>query len=125
MRPAGPLKALVIGGSGMLGKALTSALRQAGIDASPTYNSRPFPGGVALNITDADAVRSCFEDISPDLLFIAVMPSGGADYCETHTDELNALNVEATRSIAESAASAGTRVVYYSSDYVFDGTSGP
>ena len=109
----------------MLGKALTSALRQAGIDASPTYNSRPFPGGVALNITDADAVRSCFEDISPDLLFIAVMPSGGADYCETHTDELNALNVEATRSIAESAASAGTRVVYYSSDYVFDGTSGP
>ncbi len=119
------MKALVIGGSGMLGKALTSALRRAGIDAAPTYSSRPFPGGLALDITDSDAVRRCFDEVSPDLVFVAVMPPGGADYCETHPDELDLLNVESTRTIAERAVDSGTKVVYYSSDYVFDGENGP
>jgi len=109
----------------MLGKALTSALRRAGIDAAPTYSSRPFPGGLALDITDSDAVRRCFDEVSPDLVFVAVMPPGGADYCETHPDELDLLNVESTRTIAERAVDSGTKVVYYSSDYVFDGENGP
>ena len=53
------------------------------------------------------------------------MPPGGADYCETHPDELALLNVESTRNLAERSLECGTRVVYYSSDYVFDGVGGP
>ena len=109
----------------MLGRALMPALRQAGIDVASTYNSRPFPGGVQLDITDPETVGRCFGEIKPDVVFIAVMPPGGADYCETHPDELNLLNVESTWVIAENSLKHGARVVYYSSDYVFDGKNGP
>ena len=119
------MKSLVIGGSGMLGKALMPALRQAGIDATATYKSRPIPDGVPLDITDAVAVERCFTGIKPDVVFIAVSAHGGADYCETHPDEANLLNVESTRIIAENSLKCGARVVYYSSDYVFDGEAGP
>ncbi|MFP6680409.1 MAG: lipopolysaccharide biosynthesis protein RfbH [Dehalococcoidia bacterium] len=119
------MKALVIGGSGMLGRALVPALRQAGMDVVSTYKSRPFPGGEALDITDSEAVDRSFKLVRPDVVFIAVTPPGGADYCETHPDELNLLNVESTRTIAENSLKFGARVVYYSSDYVFDGQKGP
>ena len=121
----GTLKALVIGGSGMLGKALVDALVQAGFDTASTYHTRPYPTGLRLDIRDSAAVAECFDHVTPDVVFVAVMPAGGADYCETHPDEVAALNVDATRVVAEQCAAAGARIVYYSSDYVFDGTSGP
>ena len=109
----------------MLGKALMPALHQAGINVTATFKSRPIPGGVKLDITDPEAVRRCFNDIKPDVVFIAVSPKGGADYCETHPAEASLLNVESTRAIAETSIKFGSRVVYYSSDYVFNGESGP
>lgn len=47
------------------------------------------------------------------------------DWCETHAEEAYAANSHAPRLIAKAASARRIRVVYFSTDYVFDGDSGP
>jgi dTDP-4-dehydrorhamnose reductase len=44
------------------------------------------------------------------------------DACESHPDEAFALNATATRHVMDAAREVGAYVVYFSTDYVFDGT---
>jgi dTDP-4-dehydrorhamnose reductase len=47
------------------------------------------------------------------------------DYCEDHEDEARAINVEGAQAAAEVSRDIGARLVYYSTEYVFDGVAGP
>ncbi|CAF1050388.1 unnamed protein product [Rotaria magnacalcarata] len=47
------------------------------------------------------------------------------DYCEKHEKESYENTLESTRHVCELAIKCGARVVYISTDYVFDGNSGP
>jgi len=119
------MKAIVIGASGMLGRNLVEAAMRSGFDTLAAFNTRPVAGGVQLDITDSETVDKCFGLFDPDVVFLCVMPAGGADYCETHPEVVRALNVDATATVANASKRHGARVVYYSSDYVFDGSTGP
>lgn len=119
------MKALVVGASGLTGRALKRVLEQNGVDILGTYNSRPIPGGIKLDILDAEAVDSCLREIQPDVVFLASNLAGGVDYCEDHPDKAFALHLDGTRHIASAAAKYRAKVIYYSTDYVFDGNSGP
>jgi dTDP-4-dehydrorhamnose reductase len=44
------------------------------------------------------------------------------DYCETHSDDAFAVNAEGTKNVARGCARVGARLIYFSTDYVFDGT---
>jgi len=76
-----------------------------------------------MRVDDRDAVLSVFTDFRPELVL-----HGGAltavDLCETEVDTAFAVNAAGTRHIAEATALVGAHVVYVSTDYVFDGTSG-
>jgi len=120
------MKALVIGASGMVGGALMRALEQSGAEAVGSYRSRPMNGGsLKLDVTDGDAVESCLRDVKPDVVFLAVNPAGGVDYCQSHAEEARGINVTGTRNVAAAAAACGAKIVFYSTDYVFDGKAGP
>jgi len=43
------------------------------------------------------------------------------DYCETHRKEAWKVNVEGTRNIAEACREVGAKMIFISTDYVFDG----
>jgi CDP-6-deoxy-D-xylo-4-hexulose-3-dehydrase len=118
------MKALVIGASGQLGKALLAALEREGAIAVGTHQSRPISGSVPLDIADPASVRRAVSEAAPDVIFVAVNTRGGVDYCEDHPDDAEALNVSGTQHVLD-AAQPGTKVVYFSTDYVFDGQSGP
>lgn len=47
------------------------------------------------------------------------------DYCETHPDESYTQTVQSTKNLIQIAKDCGARLVYLSTDYVFDGTDGP
>jgi CDP-6-deoxy-D-xylo-4-hexulose-3-dehydrase len=119
------VKALVIGASGLVGGALVRVLERNGADVVGASRSRPVPGGLLLDVRDAEAVAAAFAAVQPALAFLAIVPPGGVDACEDHPQEAAALQVDGTRHVAEAAARHGARLVYFSTDYVFDGKAGP
>lgn len=119
------MKALVVGASGQLGAALVARLRGQGIAAAGTHCSRPADGSVPLDVRDRDAVRRCLEETAADVVFLAQNAPGGVDFCEEHPEEAQAVIVGGMRHVLEAADSRRARIVLFSSDYVFDGESGP
>ena len=118
------MNALVIGASGLLGTALVRALEHAGINAHGTYHAQPVTDLRPLDITDREAVRTLLTDLRPDVIFLPTNARGGVDYCEDHPEETRAILVTGTGHVLASAPKS-TCVVFYSSDYVFDGRNGP
>jgi dTDP-4-dehydrorhamnose reductase len=118
------VRALVIGASGQAGSALTARLRERGDTVVGTHGRVPQAGTVALDLADLPATARLVEDVRPDWVFC---PAGltFVDYCEDHRDEAFLVNAEAPASAARAAAAVGAGFVYYSSEYVFDGTRGP
>jgi dTDP-4-dehydrorhamnose reductase len=118
------MRALVIGASGQVGAALLQALRARGHGAVGTWAHVELPGLVPLDFTDAAAAERLVGETRPDWVLCPAALSH-VDYCEEHPDEAFAANVHGPLAAAKAAARAGAGFVYYSSDYVFDGTAGP
>lgn len=118
------MRALVIGASGQVGAALTARLRERGHDVVGTHHSVQQPGLRPLDLTDIAATEGLIEEVEPDWV---VCPGGltAVDYCETHPDEAMAVNRDAPGAAARAAAKRGAGFVFFSTDYVFDGTAGP
>ena len=96
------------------------ALREAGHAAVGTYAGHPGSELLRLDLRDRSAVGDCIERAAPTVVFLTASLTN-VDYCETHPDESYAVNVQGARNVA----ATGVRVVYFSSDYVFAGESGP
>jgi CDP-6-deoxy-D-xylo-4-hexulose-3-dehydrase len=62
--------------------------------------------------------------LKPQVIFLAGA-LGSADYCEAHPREAQRINADGTANVAQAAREVGARLVFYSSDYVFDGSAGP
>lgn len=119
-----PGKVLVVGGTGLVGNALVRAWSSRGHEvAAATYHCHPSPGFVRLDMQDEGAVRKAVELFAPAVVAVpAANPH--VDYCETHPAETRAVNVTGTLNVARAAKDLGARLVFYSSDYVFDGKKG-
>ena len=118
------MRALVIGAPGLVGGALTRNLTEAGAQVLGTFHSRPAPGLVPLELTEHEAVRRLVSEWRPSVVFVCAALTA-VDYCEDHEDEAHAINVRGPQNAAAAAAEVGASVVYYSTEYVFDGTGGP
>jgi dTDP-4-dehydrorhamnose reductase len=118
------MRALVIGASGQVGAALLQVLRARGHEAVGTWAHVELLGLVHLDFTDAAAAERLVGETRPDWVLCPAALSH-VDYCEEHPDEAFAANVHGPLAAAKAAARAGAGFVYYSSDYVFDGTAGP
>lgn len=119
------MKTLVIGASGLVGGTLGRVLERSGVEVVAAGHSRAAGGALALDVRDAEAVERALADTKPDVVFLAVNVPGGVDRCEEHPDEAYTVNVAGTTHVATAAAKHGATLVYYSTDYVFDGKSGP
>ncbi len=117
-------RALVIGASGLVGGALLRTLDARGWHARGTARSRPGPGLLPLEITDREAVRSAVATASPTVIFLPAAFTN-VDACEEDPGRARSVNVDGARHVAEAARQSGALLVYYSTDYVFDGASGP
>lgn len=118
------MRALVIGASGQMGAALVRVLRARGHEAVGTWAHHAYPGLVPLDLADGAALERLLCEHRPDWVLCPAALSH-VDYCEDHVEEAFAVNVHAPLAAARAAARAGAGFVYYSSDYVFDGVSGP
>lgn len=118
------MKALVIGASGLVGRALGRVLESERIEKLGTFHTHPAPGLAPLDITDQGAVRALVSRYQPTVVFLSGALTA-VDYCEHHVQECWRINVEGSRHVGQAAAEARAKLVFYSSEYVFDGTAGP
>ncbi len=122
------MRILVIGASGFIGRYLVRRLEESqshGIWA--TYRSRP-PGSDSnswcrIDLADSDALPELFRLSRPEVVVhLAAMADVGA--CERDPDRATAVNVHATSAIARLCGQHEARLVFVSTEYVFDGLSG-
>lgn len=105
---------LIIGGSGMLGKALTALV-----------SHNPFAMAIPLDlpeidITDSRSVDAAFQKENPKLVFLCAAMTD-VDGCERDPEKAHRINADGTRLVAEACRKAGALLVYFSTDFVFDG----
>jgi len=110
------MKLLVLGARGMLGSDLMLAADGAGHDV------RGF-GRTELDVTDLDALRRRFDREAPDAV-INCAAWTDVDGAEDDPDGAMAVNGTGAGNAAAAAAEVGAKVLYVSTDYVFDGAKG-
>ena len=116
--------ALVIGASGLVGGCLMSTLKSRGVTAVGTYASRSRAELRRLDILDAAQVEACLAEVQPRVIYLAAALTH-VDFCEEHEDQARRINVLGPRVVADAARRAGAKLVFYSTEYVFDGLAGP
>ncbi len=107
-----PGRVLVTGARGQLGTDLVAIL-----SGRYEVTGTDLP---ELDICSAEAVRQLVADVKPDLVIHAAAMTD-VDGCESKADLAMAVNADGTRNVAQAAAEGGARLIYYSTDYVFDG----
>src|SRR6266568_6040106 len=116
---------LVIGSTGLVGSKIARLASKYGFEAYNTQNARDsdLPRSTQLNITDRRATQSLTKEVRPSAI-INTAALHNVDYCETHREEAENVNVEGARNLVEAAVQNDSRLIHLSTDYVFDGTSG-
>jgi dTDP-4-dehydrorhamnose reductase len=105
------MKATVVGASGLLGKAL---MREWIGDEVVGLSSRD------VDIRNADQVQGVLEKTHPDWIVLAAAYTN-VDDCESHPDLALAVNRDGPANVAQVAKRIGAKLLFISSDYVFDG----
>jgi dTDP-4-dehydrorhamnose reductase len=110
---------LLLGADGMLGRAWEEFLRERGVSFDAVARRRA--GDEQLDITDvAGVVARLARRYSWVINCVAYT---AVDAAEQHEHEALRVNSEAVDSLARAAVAVGSRLVHYSTDYVFSGTA--
>lgn len=107
-----PPRIVIIGAAGRLGQALGARLSRGG---TVIGLARPM-----IDLLSPQSIRDALEPVDFDRLILAAAMTA-VDYCESHEAEAFAINAEGPREIARICAEKGIRMVYISTDFVFDG----
>lgn len=106
------MKAVIIGASGLLGQAL---LRQWNGDDVVGLNSHD------ADIRDADRIRNALSEARPDWVVLSAAYTD-VDGCESNRERAFSVNRDGAINVADAAKQTGSKLLFLSSDYVFDGT---
>ena len=102
---------LILGATGLLGKALVPEW---------TGDEVVGMGSRDVDIRDAGRVRVVVSEVRPDWIVLAAAYTN-VDGCETNQELAFALNRDGPVNVAQAAKDSGARLLFVSSDYVFDG----
>ena len=115
---------MVTGASGLLGRELLNRFRQANWECLGLAFSRARSGLRRVDLRDRAEVESLLEDFRPQIVVHAAAERR-PDVVEKNPDATEALNVSASRHLAELCSKRDIFLLYVSTDYVFDGRSPP
>ena len=112
----------MIGGSGLLGQHLVGGGKARGLPVQATYSGDAIPGGIRMDLADLGGAIQTLKRIRPKVVLLAAAMTD-VDGCESNPEYAAVVNAEAPGEIAKACASLGTRLVHFSTDYVFDGST--
>lgn len=115
---------LIIGGSGQVGEHLLCVLGKQKVPILGTYYKHPLPKMEQLDIQEKNDVQKKIIDLQPSTIYMPASTTN-VDSCEQNPEASYQINVFGVRNVIEAANEVGAKLVYFSSDYIFDGLSGP
>jgi dTDP-4-dehydrorhamnose reductase len=109
-------KNLITGANGQLGTELRNLLDERGV-AYDAFDAKD------MDITDQQAVDAKFDALKPAVVYHCAAYTA-VDKAEDEGKQVNwRVNEDGTRNVAAAAKRVGAKLVYISTDYVFDGTN--
>jgi dTDP-4-dehydrorhamnose reductase len=118
------MRHLVIGASGQVGEHLLRTLHQSGEEAVGTYRQQVGHELIRLNVSERIEVLALIQQTQPEVIYLPASLTN-VDYCESHPDEAFLTNVTGVENVIQAANAVRAKLVYFSSDYIFDGMAGP
>jgi len=106
------MRVTLFGASGLLGKALTREWHQDAVTGLSSSDA---------DIRDAGRVLQVVRDTRPEWIVLSAAYTD-VDGCESNADLAFAVNRDGAVNVARAARAVGARLMFLSSDYVFDGT---
>ena len=119
------MKILVLGASGLVGGNCLKYMGEMGQEVIGTYFSFKTKDTVFFDTLNLENTNNFnVDDFSPD----AIVHCGAlthVDYCEDNKEESYEKTVRSTLNVISLCKQLGAKLVYISTDYVFDGSDGP
>ena len=109
------MKVLIVGATGLLGKALLRVWTNKGDEVAGVSSSD-------ADIRDASQIRRIVQGVRPEWIVLAAAYTD-VDGCESKPDLAFAVNRDGAVNVAQAARKSGAKLLFLSSDYVFDGRS--
>jgi len=119
------MKVFIIGASGLVGSHCMLAFKEHRWDVKGSHLNFATPETVSFDVLNED-LEKFFNEIKfiPDLI-IHCAALTNVDYCETNQEESYKSTVAPTVKIVDFCSKKAIKLVYISTDYVFDGENGP
>lgn len=119
------MKALVTGVNGQLGFDVMNELAKRGYEAMGsdiTDTNEHFDKYVSLDITNKDLVNKTIKEINPDVVVhCAAWTAVDLAEDDDKVEKVRAVNAKGTENIALTCKELDCKMIYISTDYVFDG----
>ncbi len=118
------MKILIIGASGVLGSRLYNDAIKKKWNAMGTYCSHECVGLSYLDVRDKNSLEKVFNLFKPE----AVVMAGGitdVDLCTLKPKLAKDVNIKGTLNLVKKIKEYDSKLVYVSTDYIFDGENGP
>lgn len=109
-----PRRFLVTGASGQLGYDIVRELNERGEEDVLALSSKD------MDITNREQVMNIIRNYKPDVIFHCAAWTA-VDKAEVELDNCENVNYIGTKNIVDASLEVGAKVIYTSSDYVFDG----
>jgi dTDP-4-dehydrorhamnose reductase len=109
---------LIIGASGQVGTALAAQFSCEHLVTASHSHARP--DDIRIDLGYQTATRQILDELRPDVVLVAGAMCN-AEQCEVDPDACESVNAKGPATVAEYARDSRARVVFFSSDHVFDG----
>ncbi len=119
------MKTLIIGASGLVGNNCMRYFDQQGWDVKGTYFSYQAKNTVYFDTLNLDNTDNFDVEAFAPQTIVHCGALTFVDYCEDHQEESYLKTVISTKNVLKLAQKCNAKVVFISTDYVFDGKSGP
>jgi dTDP-4-dehydrorhamnose reductase len=118
------MKLLIIGASGVLGGRLFNDTIKKKWNSMGTYCSHKRPGLSCLDVSDKNSLEKVFDFFRPEY---TVMAGGitNVDLCALKPKLAEEVNIKGTLNLVKKIKEYSSKLVYVSTDYIFDGKNGP
>lgn len=118
------MKALIIGGSGQVGGHIYGRLAESGESVIRTHYRQSASNSIFLDITSKESVHQLVGEVKPTHIYLPAAATN-VDECERDPASTFPINVTGVQNVIEAANHIRARLVYFSTDYIFDGKNGP